>query len=214
MTAGDALSLNNYSVEFAGGFGMKLNFRDESGNIVMRSHGKVFVSEQSLETAEGTLLGTVTHKMISFGPTYELHEGGPKDKIIGSIKIPVQLVSTPGTLTEIDIRDTEEKVIATANGSFLDSEFNVSDTTGKLIAKVTKKPMVAINSAFLQSLANLGSRNYTMSIIEPGAVSALVLMEFLIVIEMFLLSGRSNPGMIKGGSSLGGLGPGVGGFKL
>lgn len=206
MADQDSLALDNYSVELAGGFGLKLNFRDDKGNIVMKSQGKVMVTDQALETVGGKLLGTITHKMVSLGPTYELHEGGAKDKIVGSIKIPVQLMSTPGTLSEIQIRDAEDKVIATANGSFMDSEFSISDSSGKLIAKVTKKPIVQVNSALLQGLANLGSRNYNLSILEQGSIATIVLLELLVVIELLLRSGKgSSPGMVRGPAGFGGI---------
>jgi uncharacterized protein YxjI len=213
MAENDPLSLNNYNVEYVGGLtlSLKLNFKDDDGNIIMSSQGRTLVTDQSLQTSDGKLLGTVTHKIISMAPTYELHQGGPKDNVIGTIKIPVQFMSTPGPLREIDIIDANNAVIAKASGSFFDSAFTINDSSGRLIAKVAKSNSNK-GGGILQGIANTMSRNYTLSIVEKDAIPTIVLLEFLIVVELLLRSGKgSSPGLVKG-SPLGGLGGGTGGF--
>src|SRR5208282_5125386 len=98
----DPLALTTYAIQrqFKTG-GLALSFMDGEGNQVLKSHGRVLVTQQPIETMDGTLLATVTHKVVAITPEYDLHEGGPDGKMMSVVKVPMQLISGMGTLGEI-----------------------------------------------------------------------------------------------------------------
>lgn len=205
----DPLSLSTYGVkrEFKFG-GLTLDFIDGEGNQILKSQGKIAVTQQPIQTMDGKILGTVTHKILAMTPEYQLHEGGPKDKVIGVIKIPMQLLAAFASLNKIEIKGEDGSVIATANGNFMDMQFEINDSQGTAVANVSRN--LGSNAGLLGKLSAFGSNSYLMTVIDNKNVPNLVLIGFLVVLELLLSKNQgSSPGLIGGG-----FGAGRGGFGI
>ncbi len=214
----DPLSLSVYIVQrvFKSGINasLTLSFTDENGNQVLKSAGKVLVTQQTLETMDGRLLSTITHQNIAASPEYDIHRGGPKDQIAGIVKVPIQLVSGIATLKEVDIKDANGSVIAVANGNFLNMELDIRDSNGNAVAKVTRK--IETGGGIFKTISSLAlnavSNPYVLSI-TGNSVPTQTLLEFLVVLELLLIKTRgSSPGLTP--SNLGMPFPGSGSIKF
>jgi uncharacterized protein YxjI len=199
----DPFSLDRYVVQrqFRLG-GLRLIFTDANGNQILKSEGKALVTNQPLQTMDGKVISTITHKIIAATPEYDIHAGGAKDDVTGIVKVPLQLVGGFDTLNEVDIKDASGNVIATASGNFMHMEFDIKGNSGQVVAKVTRKLDA---SGILGKLGQLGSNAYMMQITGSG-VPVQTLLEFLIVLELLLAKGKgTSPGLIRG-MPMGGLG--------
>ncbi len=203
----DPLSYNTYGVArvFKALSGLTLTFTDDEGNQVLKSQGRIAVTQQPLETMDGKRLATITHKIMAMTPEYQIHSGGPKDKVLGVVKIPMQIFGSFGGLNQVDIKDDSGVVIATVSGNFLDMEFNVSDAQGNQVATVSRSS--PSNSGLMGKLMAFAKESYVMNITDNKNVPTLTLLGFLVVLEILLSSRQaSNPGILGGG------GFGIGGF--
>ncbi|MDE1866018.1 MAG: hypothetical protein KGH94_05280 [Candidatus Micrarchaeota archaeon] len=212
----DPLALTTYGVqrEFKLG-GLTLGFTDSEGNQVLQSKGRIAVTQQPIRTMDGRTLGTVTHKILAMTPEYDLHEGGPNDKVLSVIKVPMQLFGGGGLRT-VDIKDGDGTTIAIANGNFLDMNFDIRDSQGNAVATVSRD--LGKNPGLLQKFAAFTRNSYVINIIDSKNVPTLVLLGFLVVVEILLNQSKgSSPGLIGGGiGGVGGvgMGGGFGGIKL
>lgn len=192
----DALSLETYVVQrsFRLG-GLHLSFSDADGNQVLESKGRLLVTQQPLQTMDGKVVRTVTHKIIAATPEYDVHVGGPKGGISCVIKVPMQLMGTVGTLSSIEIRDGNGNVLATASGSFMNWEFDIRAPNGDAIATVTRK---TDSPGLMGKLSQMAHNQYAMSITGKG-LPVEDLLGFLIVIELLLAGNKgSNPALGRG----------------
>ncbi len=215
----DPLSLTTYVVQrtFKSGLNasLTLSFTDEDGNPVLKSQGRALVTQQTLETMDGKVLATITHQNIAATPEYDIRRTGPKDAIIGVVKVPLQLVGGFATLKAIEIKDASGNIVATASGNFLDMEFDIVDSDGNPVAKVTRK-MAGGSSGVLGRLAALAMGAYTnpyvLQVTGKG-VDTQTLLEFLVALELLLMKGQgSSPGIMSGGFGMGNQGFGGGGL--
>jgi uncharacterized protein YxjI len=207
----DPLSLSTYIVQKQYKFGgLSLQFADKDGNQVLKSDGKALVTQQPLQTMDGKVISTITHKIIAATPEYDIHTGDAKGQVTGIIKEPMQLASGFGSGLKIEIKDESGKVIATASGNFMDMEIEVTDASGASVAKITRNLSAA---GILGKLSQYTKESYKMDVIG-SSVKTQTLLEFLIVLELLLARGKgSNPGIIKMGG-LGGLGGSGGGIQF
>jgi uncharacterized protein YxjI len=175
-----ALSLRQYIVErkLKSVLSMELTFSDDKGNTVLVTKGKALVARQTIETPSGGVLCTITHKILSLMPMYEIHEGGADGQVIGIVKQNFTLGTLVGQ-KNVAIEDASGQQIAVANGDFLGFEFNVT-SNGATIATVTKN----VGSGIMQGLGDLMRRKYSLSIIGNSEVPTLTLLGFLVVLEM------------------------------
>ncbi len=202
----DPLSLSSYIVQRKSGFGgLKLSFADAEGNQVLKSDGKAFVTEQPLQTMDGKVLSTVTHKIIAATPEYDIHAGGPKDPVKAVVKEPMKLFSSGGL--NIEIKDASGNLIATATGNFLDRQISINDASGNALARVSRNLSA---SGVLGKLSQLALNSYRIDV-TGTTVPTQTLLEFLVVLELLLARGQGANQGIVGGPLLGGLG-GLGGF--
>lgn len=197
----DPLSLSTYVVQRQFKFGgLTLQFMDSEGNQVLKSQGKMIVTQQPLQTMDGSVISTITHKIVALSPEYDIHAGDAKGEVTGIVKEPMQLMSGFGNV-KIDIKDGSGKVLATASGNFMDMEIDIVDDSGKAVAKVTRKLDA---SGILGKLSQYAKNSYMMTI-TGKSVKTQTLLEFLIVLELLLEKGRgSNPGVIRGIPGVGG----------
>ena len=63
---------------------------DESGTVVLVTKGKMLVTRQTIEEPSGNVLVTITHKLLTLMPTYEIHEGDVNGPITAIIKQQLQ----------------------------------------------------------------------------------------------------------------------------
>jgi uncharacterized protein YxjI len=210
----DPLSLSTYAIKREMKFGgLTLDFMDGEGNQVLKSEGRMAVTQQPIASMDGTILATITHKLLAMTPEYDIHEGGKDGKVLSVLKVPMQLLSSM-TLGDVDIKDEGGNLIAKANGNFLGMEFEIRDAKGTSVASVTRN--LGTNPGLLSKFAAFASNSYVMNIKDDKTVSTLVLLGFLVVLELLISKGQaSNPGLIGGGvGGFGGMGSGGFGIKL
>jgi uncharacterized protein YxjI len=173
--------------------GLNLDFKDQSGNLVMLTKAKVLVQRQTLETPDGHVVATVTHKPLSMMPTYEIHEGDEKGPITAIIKQKFDLSSIMGA-KQIEIEDPNGQVIANASGNIFNFEFNITTPQGADVAVVTKQlgPGAEI-------FADVAKSRYAVNVLSKDAIPTNTLLAFLIVVEMIAAHARHTSGIVLGG---------------
>lgn len=187
-----ALELSTYGVELKSQgiqLWMEMNFRDDKGNIVLITKANPMVKRQTIETPDGKVLCTVSHKIISAMPTYELHDGDVNGNIIGIIKQEANLKSLLGINLSIALEDSNKNVMATAKGDFTKSEFAIINNNGDIIAKVTKNYKGTVWDKILSAYL---TNAYVLNIIKKE-VPTITLLGFLVVLE-YLIMGHVSPG--------------------
>ncbi len=177
------MSLDTYVVEKVLHLGFpKLSFKDANGNVLFYANGSFLSS--TLKDPQGAVLGSISQKLIALAPTYDLHEGDTKSRVIGSVK--KALFAMP-TQMKIDIQDTSGNTVATANGNFLGMEFNMTDRNGATVAKVTRK----LDGGVLSKISGLVMGAYVMKIMGKS-VPTQTLVEFLVALELISASGSKS----------------------
>lgn len=185
MVEETALGLTTYVVERAFDKSMvtlALNFKDESGNTVLSTAAQFLVIREALETPDGRTLGTVTHKVMSFPQTFELHEGGVDGQVNGIIKQEFTWSSLAGSKT-VAILNPDGQPMATANGDFMNFNFTITHADGSSVANVSR---TFGGGGFKNSLMAAIKDQYTMKILQKDKVPTLVLLEFLVVLEIMM----------------------------
>ncbi len=191
--------------------GLTLDFMDGDGNQVLKSEGRMAVTQQPIQSMDGAVLATITHKLLAMTPEYDIHEGGKDGKVISVLKVPMQLFSGVGVLGDVDIKDEGGNIIAKANGNFLGMEFEIRDAQGASVASVTRN--LGSSPGLLSKLASFASNSYVMTVKDSKSVPTLVLLGFLVVLELLISKGQaSSPGLI--GGNVGGFGMGGSGFGI
>ncbi len=209
--ADNPLSHKTYGIARVFKFGgLTLTFTDGEGTQILSSKGRIAVTQQPITSMDGKTLATITHKILAMTPEYQIHEGGPKDKVLGVVKVPMQFIGSLGGLNKVEIKDESGALLATVSGNFLDMEFNIVDAQGNAVATVSRK--MQGSAGLVGKLAAFARESYVMNITDNSKVTTLTLLGFLVVLELLLSRGQaSNPGLL--GGIAGGLGGGgLGGF--
>ena len=205
----DPLSLSRYVIEKEKlvSLGLNLDFKDDSGNVVILTKAKVLVTRQTLETPDGKVLCTITHKTLSITPAYEVHDGDDKGKVTAVIKQTFNISSFVG-VKNIEITDQSGQVIANAKGNFLNYEYNITSSDGTSVAEVSRN----IGSGW-GSLMDAAKSRYAVNITDSKKLPTLTILAFLVVVEILAhqQSGNRGGGGLIGGLAGGALGGGLGG---
>lgn len=173
----------------------KLNILDPKGNTVLLvEYGSGWAA---IETTSGEGLSTITYKAFSGIPTYEIHDGDRKGKVIALIRNPFGL---SGIDTKISapfaIVDMSRNILALCkarNLIGLDNTEIVDKTNTVNIANISGPRSQEQNSTFLQGMEKVmgGSPEgagmaYILKITKKDVVPTLRLVEFLVVVEWIL----------------------------
>ncbi len=179
-----ALNYNLYVVQrdFGSLLSLSLDFMDKDGNKVLQTRGKVMVQRQTLETPDGKVLSTVTHKIFSMMPCYQIHEGDQNGPVMGVVQEKLTLGSLAGVQT-LNIRDESNNVIAIVKGDFMNFNFSITAPDGAQIADVTRT-IGGEGKGVMQALKDVAKRKYTMQITNKGDVKTSMLLGFLMVLEL------------------------------
>jgi uncharacterized protein YxjI len=193
MVEDGSLGLSTYIVERAfdkSMLSLALNFKDDSGKTVLLTNAKLLVTRETLETPDGRVLGTVTHKVLSLLPTYELHEGGVDGPVTGIIKQQLTLGSLIGKST-IKILGSDGQPLATASGDIMNFNFIINHNDGTTVANVTRTfGSGGIKDALVSAIKD----QYALKILQQGKVPTLTLLEFLVVLEVMINRSRGSGG--------------------
>ncbi len=180
-----------------------LDFLDTTGKVVLLTKSKVFVDRQVVETVDGKVVCTVTHKVLSVFQVYEIHDGDKDGRVTAVIKMQPTLRGFFGG-SKLDIQDADGSVIAVANGNFYGMEYSIQTQSGDGIATVTRKYDVMSVSDFVDTMKNAYMVN-----ISGTQLPTQTILGFVIVVEILLARAQSNQGGIMGAG--GGFGmPGMG----
>jgi uncharacterized protein YxjI len=191
MATPSALSLSKYVIQrdLNSILSLSLDFMDESGTVVLVTKGKMLVTRQTIEEPNGNVLVTITHKVLSLMPTYEIHDGDVNGPITVIIKQNFNLGMFLGGRS-ININDASGQPIAVANGDFMGFQFNITSTDGAQVATVSK----AIGPGIMQGITDLMKRKYVLSISDKGKIPTLSILGFLVVLEILATQHHGSSG--------------------
>ena len=200
-------SLDRYIVETKL-FSTRLTFYDGSGNVVLREAKGLF-SGMKIETLDGNLVYTITHKTLSMPTTYEIHQGDKKGAVLGYIRFNFNIAALLGGGKEIEILDASQSPIGKAVGDFFNYNFNILDQSGNAAASIKRSASGSLANKFSQAIHSTYEIN-----IQSRSVPTNMVLGFAVVLEEVLKSNNNRSGFGGGGiaGAMGGFGGPGGGF--